>query len=237
MTAQPVDYDVIWQSVWGDVQRYGPVHRHERRLSDEMISSIHFESVLEVGCGQGENLGHLLSKQPDLTVAGVDVSAKAIECSRRLWPRGRFEVLDVQQGHLPTMYDLVICSNVIEHLNNDDSALAHIRAMTKRWFLITTLEGRMRKFEPSLGHIRNYQPGELRAKCEAAGFKIVRERHWGFPFYSPLYRNFLDLGTMSRLPSGRFGPARHFAAQILYALFSLNSSRKGDVIMILAEAK
>ena len=56
---------------------------------------------------------------------------------------------------------------------------------------------------------------------------------WGFPFYSPLYRDFLEL-TNSKGTTGEFGPARKFAATALYYLFHLNLPVWGDEIFILA---
>ena len=73
--------------------------------------------------------------------------------------------------------------------------------------VVVTLQGRMRRFEADIGHVRNYAPGELAEKMRGAGLEIDRSIAWGFPFYSPLYRDLLEMlgnrGTM-----GRFGLVR-----------------------------
>lgn len=51
-----VDYEAIWTNVWGDMQRYGPVHRHHRRIFSDMIGKVPREQIATVadfGCGEG----------------------------------------------------------------------------------------------------------------------------------------------------------------------------------------
>jgi hypothetical protein len=92
----------------------------------------------------------------------------------------------------------------------------------------------MRPFETEMGHVRNYGYGELAGKLQGEGFRVRKRVEWGFPFYSPLYRNLLNL-TGGRGGTGKFGPGRKLISLLLYGLFRLNSSRRGDEIVILAE--
>ncbi|HEY7678812.1 MAG TPA: methyltransferase, partial [Candidatus Methylomirabilis sp.] len=56
---------------------------------------------------------------------------------------------------------------------------------------------------------------------------------WGFPFYSPIHRSLLErAGT--RISEGRFGRVRRGLAAALYAIFFLNSSRRGDILVMSA---
>ena len=68
---------------------------------------------------------------------------------------------------------------------------------------------------------------------ERAGLVVERVFEWGFPFYSPLYRDLLEAignrGTM-----GRFGPVKKMLSHLIYAVFLLNSARRGDYIFIRA---
>jgi hypothetical protein len=97
--------------------------------------------------------------------------------------------------------------------------------------VIATLQGRMREFERGVGHLRNYAPGELQDKMRRAGLEIDREVAWGYPFYSPLYRDFLDI-TRSRGTTGKFGAARRLVCHGIYALFLLNSHTHGDYLFV-----
>ena len=143
--------------------------------------------------------------------------------------------MDIGASSWERTFDLVVCADVVEHIDDDVVAIRHMAAMIDPggYLIIATLQGRMRRFEPGIGHIRNYAPGELQAKVIAAGLKVDRVIEWGFPLYSPLYRNLLEFmdnrGTM-----GRFGFMRKLISHALYFIFLLNSSRRGDYIFVRA---
>lgn len=228
------DYEAIWKTTWGDVQSYGPFHRHLRRIMKGLIRPLKFKSVLDVGCGQGSFLQELQSEFPHIEPYGIDISSSAVELARKRVASGRFSVLDITDKYLDEKFDLVVCSEVLEHIPNDVLALENLRKITGHYLLVSTPQGRMRDFERQVGHVRNYAPGELVNKITANGFTVRSVVQWGFPFYSPLYRNILDL-TGSRGTTGEFGSLRKLIAHLIYTLFLFNSSRRGDEIIVLAE--
>src|SRR5262249_25614142 len=137
--------------------------------------------------------------------------------------------------YLDEKFDVIVCSEVLEHIPEDVAALENICRMTGKYLVISTVQGRMRRFEPEeVGHVRNYASGELVRKVEQSGFNVVKVVEWGFPFYSPIYRNFLEL-TGSKGTTGEFGLIRRILSEAIYYLFMLNSSRHGDEIFVLAE--
>jgi SAM-dependent methyltransferase len=229
-------YDEGWQFKWDDMKRYGPFSRHLRRILKEMIRPLKFVSVLDVGCGQGSFLEELQSEFPHIKPFGIDISSSAVELARKRVPEGRFAVLDIADKVFDEKCDLVVCSEVLEHIPDDLGTLRNLRKITGKYLLISTPQGRMRQFETQVGHVRNYAPGELINKVESTGFNVLSVVEWGFPFYSPLYRNFLDL-TGSKGTTGEFGSVRKLVAKMIYLLFSLNSSKRGDEIFVLATVK
>ena len=106
--------------------------------------------------------------------------------------------------------------------------------MTGKYLVVSGPQGCMRRFEAAVGHVRNYASNELVRKLEQNGFRMVQVVEWGFPFYSPLYRDFLEIPG-GRGTEGEFGPARKLISIVLYHLFRLNSSKRGDEIVVLAE--
>lgn len=231
----PAEYSQLWETKWDDMKRYGPMSRHIRRNIWALIRPLQFETVLDVGCGQGSLLAELQRELPHLKLYGSDFSTSAVLMAQRQVPQAEYCVFDLERDHLNRRFDLVICSEVLEHVPDDRAALRNLAAMTGTYLVISTVQGRMRGFEAGeVGHVRNYAYGELVRKVEETGLRVRKVVEWGFPFYSPLYRDFLDL-TGSRGTTGSFGPGRKLVANLVYALFLLNSSRVGDEIFVLAE--
>jgi len=228
------DYNEGWEFKWDDMKRYGPFSRHLRRIIKKMIRPLDFKSVLDVGCGQGSFLKELETEFPNIRAYGIDISRTAIELARKRMPNGKFYVVDITERFLDDSCDLVVCSEVLEHIPDDLLALQNLKKMTGKYLLVSTPQGKMREFEKQVGHVRNYAPGELVKKIESSGFKILSVVEWGFPFYSPLYRNFLDM-TGSKGTTGEYGLFRKLIAKLIYLVFLLNSSRHGDEIFVLAK--
>lgn len=227
-------YDEGWQSKWDDMKKYGPFSRHLRRIIKQIIRPLEFESVLDVGCGQGSLLQELQVEFPRIKPYGIDLSASAVELARERVPAGRFCVMDITEDSLEEKCDLVLCSEVLEHIPDDITALRNLRKMTRKYLLISTPQGRMRGFERQYGHVRNYTHGELVKKLKQEGFIVLSVLEWGFPFYSPLYRNFLEM-TASKGTTGEFGTLRKIVSKLIYYLFMVNSSRRGDELFVLAK--
>ena len=234
-TVDPAQYyEGIWKTDRDDMKKHGPFSRHYRRLFMSLIRPLAPRSILDVGCGQGSLLAELRSEFPTCALNGIDVSASALDLARQKVPTARFWDMDITRETLTEQFDLVICSEVLEHVPDDVAILKNLALVTGRYLVISTVQGRMRGFEPKIGHVRNYAPGELVQKVEQAGFRVIRCIEWGFPFYSPLYRDFLDL-VGGRGTTGEFGLMRRAISETLYYLFMLNSSRRGDEILVLAE--
>jgi trans-aconitate methyltransferase len=228
------EYDQLWETKWDDMKRYGPFSRHIRRILKDIIRPLKIDSVLDIGCGQGSLLQELCAEFPYIKPYGVDISKSAVELAIQRVPNGRFCVLDITQQPLNEKYDLVVCSEVLEHIPDDITTIRNLRQTTGKYLLISAPQGRMRRFERVVGHVRNYAPGELVKKLEKHGFVIVSVLEWGFPFYSPLYRNFLEF-TGSKGTTGEFGLIRKLVSNLIYYVFMVNSCKRGDEIFVLAK--
>ena len=75
---RPADCDHLWSDVYGDLQRVGPAHFHERRIARRMLAPLEYRSVLDVGCGPGWNVEMLCDGREVDSVVGVDISPVAI---------------------------------------------------------------------------------------------------------------------------------------------------------------
>jgi SAM-dependent methyltransferase len=230
-----VAYDTLWSGQWDDMRVFGPMARHSRRIMAGLCRDLAPRSILDVGCGEGSMLKALGARHSGAALTGIELSETALALARTSLPGATFAALDIAAARLPRQFDLVVSADVVEHIADDRVALANMAAMVAPGghLIVATLQGRMRAFEATIGHVRNYALGELSAKIAAAGLRVEHVVEWGFPLYSPLYRNLLDaLGNAGT--GGRFGPFRKLICHVLYSLFLLNSARRGDYIFVRA---
>ena len=223
-------YNKLWDGQTNDMRKYGPSFRHEMRIIMDLISSLEFSSVLDVGCGVGELLNELSMINPNINISGLDISELSIKTCKERFRSEQFWVKDCSQECLDKRFDLITCIDVIEHIEDDQSFLDNLAKMTGKNLILVTLEGRMRRNEPSIGHFRNYKKGQLEDMAAKAGLKVTKVIRWGFPFFSPIYRDIVEMGDVQNYAYGKYGFSKKLIANILYAIFCLNSHSCGDLV-------
>jgi SAM-dependent methyltransferase len=233
MNSASKQYNELWSGAWGDMQAFGPVHRHALERLVTMVAELPVRSVLDVGCGSGQNLRALAAFRT-YRLAGIDVSDKALEKARAAVPDAELHCMDVQVQKIDEKFDLVMSLQVVEHVPDDVAMIRNMRLMSNRYILIATMQGKMRPSETRIGHLRNYSRAELAERMKSVGLKPIRVEGWGFPFYSPLYRTAAEW-LPGGPPDGPMGRGSKVAAAFLYQLYKLNVKGKGDVLTVLAE--
>ena len=95
-------------------------------------------SVLDAGCGEGFTLEKFRRNNIGQELTGIDFSEAAIKIGRKL-----HNELTLQPGtiyHIPfkaNSFDLVICTEVLEHLEHPEKALAELQRVSKKYCIIT----------------------------------------------------------------------------------------------------
>lgn len=87
-------------------------------------------SLLDAGSGFGQYVFYLLRKFPDSTILGVDVKKEQIEDCNDFYGRigaanVRFEMADLTELTFESNFDLVLCVDVMEHIEPDRLVLAN----------------------------------------------------------------------------------------------------------------
>jgi len=112
----------------------GRFHRHVYRQLDSLCPA----SVLDFGCGEGFFWQALLKFGPIPDVVGVDVRREAVETARAALPGLTFlqvDLFDFDPGD--RRFDLVVASQVLEHLYNPAAYLERLCALTSERVLLT----------------------------------------------------------------------------------------------------
>jgi SAM-dependent methyltransferase len=179
------EYDVQWQRL-GDFIRYNPGARHRRRLSLRMLEGVRAEAAADIGCGLGELLTCPKQARPDIQrFVGADFAAKTVKRVRAALPWAEIHELDLTQGALNDTFELVTCSEVIEHLTDQAQAVANLAKMVAPGghLLITCPTGRIFATERHFGHVKHPTPSDLERWGAAAGLVTQEAISWGFPAY------------------------------------------------------
>jgi ubiquinone/menaquinone biosynthesis C-methylase UbiE len=237
------DYDEQWSRL-SDFIKYNPGARHRRRLIADAITKLRPPStVLEVGCGPGELIMDLKRLCPSAKLSGLDLSTVAIEACRRAHADVTFHVADIVESALDSSFDLIVCSEVTEHVDDPLRALRNMRAMTTEggFLVLTTPHGRIHSTELAIGHLKHPTRSELTKWLQEAGFRVVRIRQWGWPGYTTLKyaANLAPETTMHQLGSGKYGSVKIRLNQLAYSLthwLSLPTSPIGSQLVVTARA-
>lgn len=126
------------------------------------------KTVLEVGCGDGRIINNLIGKYE--CVCGLDISQKALEKVKTNKVQGSIENLPFPNNS----FDLVICSEVIEHLpyNIYNKSLEELERVSKKNIIISVPNNENLKYRmikcPQCGcifhryrHLRSFNEKQL----------------------------------------------------------------------------
>lgn len=139
--------------------------------------------ILDAGCGTGRNMIEFRGLgEPE----GVDFSPEAVEFCHL---RGLSQVVEAPVEKLPYedgRFDLILATDVIEHLDDDRRALTELRRVSAPGghLLITVpaYQWLWSSFDDSLHHRRRYTVSHLAAQARAAGWEPQVETY----FYSAM---------------------------------------------------
>ena len=105
----------------------------------EFVQAAHPASVLDAGCGEGFGVHELARRDPSLVLAGIDLDAEAVA-----YAEARFgDVASFMRGSVLELpcdagaFDLVLCSEVLEHLSAPERAIAEMKRVARTHVLIT----------------------------------------------------------------------------------------------------
>jgi trans-aconitate methyltransferase len=94
-------------------------------------TSLNPSSIVDLGCGEGIVAGMLATHLPNARYLGLDISPDAVAAARTLNPETHFEVANVLDPPThPKSVDLALCLEVVEHLDDPDTAVARVMEWT-----------------------------------------------------------------------------------------------------------
>ena len=173
----------------------GGIHPKHRimRYHDFFVARIQpGESVLDIGCGKGE-LAHDLALH-GARVTGIDVNEESLAFARSRFASSRLELVhaDALTWKPPHAFDVVILSNVLEHvgerigllrrlseLARPSRILIRVPVLERDWQVILRRELGLPYFSDPT-HETEYDERQLEDEVQAAGLALTEvQRRWG----------------------------------------------------------
>jgi hypothetical protein len=228
-------------AAWDHAHRYTPAPRHRRRLILQWLSGLRFADCLDAGCAQPYLL-HEIVRRFGVQGYGCDISDQVV-AGNDADPLGcRFAEVDLTKGGWPggRRFDLVVSSEVLEHIPDWPRALDNLVAMTGRYLLLTVPSGPIRLMDRMVGHHQHFDGPELAAAVRERGLEILRQRKWGFPMHS-LYKAAISKLSPDRLyqsfsGGGEYSAAQKLVSHALWLSFFANAPfDRGAQYLLLAE--
>jgi len=162
-------------------------------------------AILDIGCGTGTIVFYLANKGHN--IYGIDISKKAIKIANnnlnffKLKGEIKFLRKDIQKSNLQDKkFDLILCSEVIEHVENDKKLIQKIYKFLKtNGILIISVPsknaplyrfGKATQFDKRAGHLRRYLVKDLKKILNIGGLKILEYKKT-----EGVLRNFLFLNN------------------------------------------
>ncbi len=176
----------IQPSANGPLANWVPMPRYLLRcwVVKQLIRKLQPRDFIEIGAATGDIAKWMSDRQIGGTA--VEISPDALNMLQaRLAGTQRVKIFSQDARHLREEADLLLSMEVLEHIQDDQAALAN-------WFdlirpgghLLLSVPAHQRLFsaeDEMAGHYRRYEKRELQQKLRAAGFERSHILSYGFP--------------------------------------------------------
>lgn len=205
--------------------------------------------ALDVGCGTGRVSFQLAERGYDVDAIDIEPRiidiAQQIEQSRQSGCSFRVANFSERQEARKNYYDLIVCSEVLEHIDNYQPLIENMHTSLKPGGrLIITVPYDMRKFsilDAYGGHVRRFELDQI--KADMASFSSIKTIITGFPFYRLMVRAYL---FMNHLQGGEHSnetlwekPSTRIIARLAYPFMRLDNffafTHLGDALIVIAK--
>lgn len=158
----------------------------------DLAKPLNPKRVLDAGCGEGFSLNKLITNNIGEELEGIENSKEAISLGKKLFPKAKIKLGSVYDLPFETNYfDLVLCTEVLEHLENPQEALLEIIRVSKKNIILSVpnepifrianfLTGKyLSDFGNSPGHINHWSTFSFINFVKKNELKILKTK---FPF-------------------------------------------------------
>jgi 2-polyprenyl-3-methyl-5-hydroxy-6-metoxy-1,4-benzoquinol methylase len=151
------------------------------RLIIQYLDKYPHKTILDLGCGVGNNLQFLSYVWPESYLTGVDISPVALETALRKVPSAKFVESELEKVEFLAPFDVIFLIGVLEHLPDIDMSLRKVKTLSSGVVFVRTIfnADRFKGYaRPGFGDNQmewNYPASEWENIFEKNGFEIVEQ--------------------------------------------------------------
>ena len=146
--------------------------------------------ILDIGCSNG-SLINKINFNKSLDIHGIDISSKAIGYSKNKGIQNTQVMNADKLKYKDKEFDIIIASDVLEHIENDNKALLEWKRVLKdNGFAIIFVPAIMALWSHNdiySEHFRRYEKSQFRNRLIDSGFNIERSSYWNFTLFIPIF--------------------------------------------------
>jgi len=220
-------YDQLWKNEWKNITTMGPGIKTRYRIILKLFKKYNLQGkIMDIGCGDGTLLS-LLPQSNANKLFGFDISPEAIEQTKKKKYISKLFLGDLTKKEtLPQeKFDVVICSEVLEHIKDCSRAIRNISQMVKKGGVLLISVPHSRKYwtrhDSFSGHYKRFEKLEMEGELKKNEFEIIESLTWGFPIYA-IYYFFLKRIPPSKAVIEDDSVLKKFGSIILYSLFRID---------------
>lgn len=148
--------------------------------------------LMDIGCSTGLTLKSLRNEFPGAAIIGADYVYGLLEVLAQNLEGVPLLQFDLTRCPLPAKsVDAIVLLNVLEHIERDEAALAHVARILKPdgIAVIEVPAGQQLYdiYDKVWLHHRRYSMEELLGKVSSAGLQVLEKSHLGFFLYPPFW--------------------------------------------------
>jgi SAM-dependent methyltransferase len=155
-----------WQETSRSLRRHNAFTMERYRRTLRAARAKQPASLLDYGCGDGAFLGFVARQGHSIELHGYDPNDEAVRlAASELAARGIVATIHKSPDDVPDAYfDLVICADVIEHVNDPTALLIDLdRALAPGGTAVVTTPVRATEHPLDRNHAREWFPGDFAA--------------------------------------------------------------------------
>lgn len=155
-----------------------------------MVKPLRVSTILDVGCGEGFTLKKLEERKIGKRNEGIDYSAAAIKIGHKIYPELNLKKGDVYNlDYKDNTFDLSICTEVLEHLDDPVKAVSEIKRVTAKYIIFSVpnepffilanfFRGKyLRRLGNHPEHINHWTMWGFERFLKEQGLTIVKRKH------------------------------------------------------------